>query len=220
MSRLSDEVSHALQTMERFRQRFDVAITALSALEIEDTVTFRDVAAVLQPAELLLRVHRAIEETLVELGDEGRLLRLQLQELTDGVDGGSPSGGARLRRFGDRHRRTIVAGRRRHVALGAVVDRRSTRRRARWPPHSGWRPTVRARRLARGARLPAAVPAAPFSRRSSADRIVEHFGGIQKILRATLDDLEGVDGVDETQARAVKEGLARLAEASILDRYT
>src|SRR5579872_3254051 len=47
--RLHQRVSQALQTVQRFRQRFDLALTALSALEIADTVTVRDVAAVIQP---------------------------------------------------------------------------------------------------------------------------------------------------------------------------
>jgi diadenylate cyclase len=42
---------------------------------------------------------------------------------------------------------------------------------------------------------------------------------LQTIMRASIDDLEQVDGVGEARARSVKEGLARLAEASILDRY-
>jgi diadenylate cyclase len=52
------------------------------------------------------------------------------------------------------------------------------------------------------------------------DRIVEHFAGLQKIMRASVGDLEEVGGVGEARARSVKEGLSHLAEASILDRYT
>ena len=51
------------------------------------------------------------------------------------------------------------------------------------------------------------------------DRIVEHFAGLQRIMRTSVGDLEEVEGVGEARARSVKDGLARLAEASILDRY-
>ena len=51
------------------------------------------------------------------------------------------------------------------------------------------------------------------------DRIVDRFGNLQKIMRATIDDLDDVEGVGEARARAIKEGLSRLAESSILDRY-
>ena len=52
------------------------------------------------------------------------------------------------------------------------------------------------------------------------DHIVDRFGSLQKIMRATIDDLDDVEGVGETRAKAIKEGLSRLAETSILDRYS
>ena len=42
----------------------------------------------------------------------------------------------------------------------------------------------------------------------------------QRLLAASIDDLQAVEGVGETRARTVREGLSRLAESSILDRYT
>jgi diadenylate cyclase len=51
------------------------------------------------------------------------------------------------------------------------------------------------------------------------DRLIEHFGGLQKLLAASIDDLQAVEGVGETRARSVREGLSRLAESSILERY-
>ena len=51
------------------------------------------------------------------------------------------------------------------------------------------------------------------------DRLVDHFGGLQKLLAASIDDLQTVDGVCELRARSVREGLSRLAESSILERY-
>jgi diadenylate cyclase len=69
----------------------------------------------------------------------------------------------------------------------------------------------------RGHRLLARVPrmSAPI-----ANRVVEHFGGLQKLLAASADDLLVVDGVGESRARAVREAISRLAEASILERYS
>src|SRR5205814_10542242 len=52
-----------------------------------------------------------------------------------------------------------------------------------------------------------------------ADRVVARFHNLQKIMRASMKDLDEVEGVGETRARAIKEGLSRLAETSILDRY-
>ena len=63
-------------------------------------------------------------------------------------------------------------------------------------------------------------PASPGCPSRSSTAIVERFGDLQKILRATIDELDEVDGVGETRAQAIKDGLARIAEASILDRYS
>jgi diadenylate cyclase len=51
------------------------------------------------------------------------------------------------------------------------------------------------------------------------ERLVEHFGSLQKLLAASTDNLQTVDGVGDTRARTVREGLSRLAESSILERY-
>jgi diadenylate cyclase len=220
-ARLLDTVGQSLQALSRFRQRFDLAVTALSALEIEDTVTLRDVAAVLQPAEIILRVARELEPVFVELGDEGGLLHLQLQELLDGVDdvrqlivrdylgpghraAGHPSDDGITEVLGALEHLSaedLLDGHRVGVALGLSSAQSDL--------DSPLEP--------RGHRLLHRLPRFPDI---LADRIVEHFAGLQKIMRASVGDLEEVDGVGEARARSVKEGLSRLAEASILDRYS
>jgi diadenylate cyclase len=68
----------------------------------------------------------------------------------------------------------------------------------------------------RGYRLLSKIPRLPDA---VVERIVHHFANLQKILRATTDDLDDVAGVGSSRARSIKDGLARLAETSILDRY-
>jgi diadenylate cyclase len=68
----------------------------------------------------------------------------------------------------------------------------------------------------RGYRLLTKVPRLP---RAIIERLVDQFGSLQKLLAANLEDLMAVEGVGEGRARAVREGLSRLAESSILERY-
>jgi diadenylate cyclase len=68
----------------------------------------------------------------------------------------------------------------------------------------------------KGYRLLAKVPRLPGA---VVDRLVDHFGSLQKLLSAGIDDLQAVEGVGELRARSVREGLSRLAESSILERY-
>ena len=78
--------NQALATLERYKLRLDEVSSTLSALEIEDLVTVRDVAVVAQRLEMVTRIAREIEDYVLELGTDGRLLSLQLEELVTGVD--------------------------------------------------------------------------------------------------------------------------------------
>src|SRR5881227_2954624 len=84
--RLLNRANQALQTLERYKNRLDTVSASLSALEVEDLVTMRDVVTVLQRAEMVRRIAEEIEGYIVELGTDGRLVRLQLEELMGGVD--------------------------------------------------------------------------------------------------------------------------------------
>src|SRR5918997_3308146 len=79
--------NQALATLERYKLRLDEVAGTLSALEIEDLVTVRDAMAVSQRLEMVRRIATEIEGYVVELGTDGRLLSLQLEELMAGVDG-------------------------------------------------------------------------------------------------------------------------------------
>ena len=77
--------NQALATLERYKRRLDEVSGALSALEIEDLATVRDVTAVAQRLEMVRRTAAEIEGYMVELGTDGRLLALHLDELVAGT---------------------------------------------------------------------------------------------------------------------------------------
>src|SRR5688572_900383 len=84
--RLLSRANQALQTLERYKNRLDAVSSALSALEVEDLVTVRDVVTVLQRAEMVRRIAEEVDGYIVELGTDGRLVLLQLEELMGGVE--------------------------------------------------------------------------------------------------------------------------------------
>jgi diadenylate cyclase len=205
--------NQALATLERYKMRLDEVSSTLSALEIEDLVTGRDVAVVAQRLEMVTRIAREIDDYVLELGTDGRLLSLQLEELITGVDA-------------DRQlvvRDYLPVGRKARTPdevlteleqLNAtdLVDVNAVARALGLGTNELLDNPVSPRGyrlLARVPRLPAAV----------VERLVEHFGGLQKLLAASIDDLQAVEGVGELRARSVREGLSRLAESSILERY-
>jgi diadenylate cyclase len=205
--------NQALATLERYKMRLDEVSTTLSALEIEDLVTVRDVAAVAQRLEMVTRIASEIEDYVLELGTDGRLLALQLEELITGVDADRQLVVRDYLPSGKRAPTTDDA----LTALGALgptdlVDINAVARSL----GLGTNELLDNPVSPRGYRLLARVPRLPGT---VVERLVEHFGGLQKLLAASIDDLQTVDGVGELRARSVREGLSRLAESSILERY-
>ncbi|MFC7384046.1 DNA integrity scanning diadenylate cyclase DisA [Sphaerisporangium rhizosphaerae] len=203
--------NQALATLERYKMRLDEVSGTLSALEIEDLVTVRDVTAVVQRLEMVRRIAGEIEGYVVELGVDGRLLSLQLAELVAGVEEDRdlimrdylPAGPHRV---GEALAELDLLSPSDLLDLTAVAHVLG---------HTGSE-ALESPVSPRGFRLLAKVPRLPAS---VVDRLVDHFGGLQKLLAASTDDLQSVGGVGESRARSVREGLSRLAEASILERY-
>ena len=206
--------NQALATLERYKLRLDEVSSTLSALEIEDLVTVRDVAVVAQRLEMVTRIAREIEDYVLELGTDGRLLSLQLEELVTGVDAERE---LVVRDYLPGGRRSTQRPRRSSPELEALsptelVDPASVARAL----GLGGAEHLDGAVAPRGYRLLAKVPRLPAA---VVDRLVDHFGTLQKLLSAGIDDLQAVEGVGELRARSVREGLSRLAESSILERY-
>lgn len=205
--------NQALATLERYKLRLDEVSSTLSALEIEDLVTVRDVAVVAQRLEMVTRIAREIEDYVLELGSDGRLLSLQLDELVTGVDMERELvvrdylPGGRKQRLPEEILAELES-----LSASDLVDIASVARALGLGASEHLDGAV----TPKGYRLLAKVPRLPGT---VVDRLVEHFGSLQKLLSAGIDDLQAVDGVGELRARSVREGLSRLAESSILERY-
>jgi diadenylate cyclase len=212
--RLLNRANQALQTLERYKTRLDTVSASLSALEVEDLVTVRDVVSVLQRAEMVRRIADEVDGYIVELGTDGRLVRLQLEELMGGVEDDRRMVIKDYFRTEDTWHLGEALDALADLTTEELVDLKSVMSVLHLLPataelDSGLAP--------RGYRLLAKIPRLPDS---VIERIVQRFGNLQKIMRATIADLDDVEGVGETRAKAIKEGLARLAETSILDRYS
>jgi diadenylate cyclase len=162
---------------------------------------------------MVARIAHEIEGYIVELGDDGRLVRLQLEELMGSGD----------------DRRTVIRDYFHeedswHLgeALGALAnlpdDEIVDLRRVASAVHlSDGPPDLDTSMSPRGYRLLSRIPRLP---EPVIEAIVNQFGDLQKVLRASTDDLDEVAGVGKHRAQAIKEGLSRMAEASLLDRYS
>jgi diadenylate cyclase len=210
--RVLARADQALQILTRYKARLDSVSGSLSALEVEDLVTVRDVATVLQRAEMVRRIADEIEGYVIELGADGRLVMLQLEELVGGVeeerrlvakDYFRPSADSDLM---DVMRLLTDLEDEELLDLNAVASVLHL------DPDIG----IDGALQPRGFRLLHKIPRLP---ELVSDHVVGRFSNLQKIMRAGLADLTEVEGVGEVRARAIKEGLSRLAETSILERY-
>lgn len=208
--------NQALATLERYKQRLDEVARSLSALEIEDAVTVREVCATLQRLEMVRHIASEIRAYLLELGTEGRLVALQLAELVAGVESD--------REMVVRDYVVTKSGRKQRTevtvleALDVIgpTDLLELTAVARALGFLGSTDALEENVSPRGHRLLARVPRVPDVVRG---RLVEHFGSLQALLGASVDDLQQVDGIGENRARFIREGLSRLAESSLLERY-
>jgi diadenylate cyclase len=210
--RVLARADQALQILGRYKQRLDAVSGSLSALEVEDLVTARDVAAVLQRAEMVRRIADEIEGYVVELGSDGRLVLLQLEELVGGVEedrrlvakdycrqSGPEEVQAAIGALGELDDEALLD-------LGEVVA----------VLQLGHAVGIDGALQPRGYRLLHKIPRLP---ETISDQVVARFSNLQKLMRAGLADLTEVEGVGDARARAIKDGLSRVAETSILERY-
>jgi diadenylate cyclase len=214
IQRLLNRANQALQTLERYKNRLDTVSGSLSALEVEDLVTVRDVATVLQRAEMVRRIAEEIEGYIVELGTDGRLVLLQLEELMGGVEDDRRLVIKDYSQADDKWQLSNAMSALADLSTEDLLDLKSVMSVLHLPAESG---ELDMSLQPRGYRLLSKIPRLPDA---VIERIVQRFGNLQKIMRATIDDLDDVEGVGSTRARAIKDGLSRLAETSILDRYS
>jgi diadenylate cyclase len=174
---------------------------------------------VIQTAEMVLRIGEEVDGYLVELGEDGRLVSLQSSELSDGVARAldlvirdyavmtrdEAADRSAFEEWGVPQLADLTSDELRNPARVASILRLPG---AFHDTDSGLEP--------RGYRLLHHLP-----RLSDViiERIVERFENLQHIMRASIAELEQVEGVGQARATSVKEGLARLAEASIFERY-
>jgi diadenylate cyclase len=206
------KTNQALATLDTYRQRLEQVLTRLTALEFQNAVVLDDVLVVLQRAEMNTRMAEEIERDCVELGTEGRLIRMQLEELVGHVP---------------REKRAVVADY--HAEGGDERTQEGLEALVALPYQDllefellavlGYPASVNPLDHSvspRGFRVLSHIPRVP---EGVIRRVVTSLDGLDAIVRASQRDLEGVDGVGAVRAREIREGLRRLQEHNLVDRY-
>jgi len=206
-----DKADQALQTLEKFRSRWNQVSASLSLLEFQNAVTLHDVLRVLQRAEMMLVIVQLIEGYIIQLGTEGRLVQLQLEDmlvnvredrmaiLADYLPDATP---ARIGSVG--------------APLGPVpsddlLSLSYVGEALGFGPDAALDEQVRPR----GFRLLHKIPRLSLG---VIDEVVSHFGDLNHLIECPVDELAAVPGVGFPRARDIKEGLNRIYETTLLER--
>ncbi|NLT06151.1 MAG: DNA integrity scanning protein DisA [Solirubrobacterales bacterium] len=207
------KANQALATLDKYRTRLDQVSTRLTALEFEGGVTLHDVLTVLQRAELVTRMAVEIERYIVELGAEGRLIEMQLEETMVGVasekaalvhDYIAEPGEEEFAAVLDQLTRLMHQD---LLDFGMLAELLGYDRKLNTLDHPV---------SPRGHRVLGRIPRLP---KLVVQGIVREFGGLDEILAAGDGDLESVEGVGDVRAKDIREGLRRLQEINLVDRY-
>ena len=191
------KANQALATLDKYRARFDQVSMRLTALEFEGGVTLHDALTVLQRSEMVTRMAVEIERYIVELGAEGRLIEMQLEEMLTGV---AADRSALVKDYIVDHSEEAFAAV--MESLPAAAEPGPARLRA--PRRAdGLRPQAQHPRLSgHPARLPHPRAASPACPRWSVESVVREFGSFDVMLAATGGRAGGRRG----RRRAAREG--------------
>jgi diadenylate cyclase len=207
------KTNQALATLKTYGERLEQVLTRLTALEFQNAVMLDDVLVVLQRAEMTSRMAAEIARDCVELGAEARLIQMQLHELVGDV----PSERASV--VYDYH--ADGPGPRAELALEGLhaLSYRRLLEPERLVELLGYAREVNPLDYAvasRGLRILARIPRLP---EGVVKKVVQEMGDLEAIVRASQRDLEAISGVGAVRAREIREGLRRLQEHNLVDRY-
>src|SRR6478752_4300593 len=207
------KANQALATLDKYRTRLDQVSTRLTALEFEGGATLHDVLTVLQRSELVTRMAVEIERYIVELGTEGRLIEMQLEEVMVGV---ASDKAAIVNDYLAEHTDDAFAAALDQIGRLPHQDLLDFGRLAEVLGYDRKLNTLDYPVSPRGYRILGRIPRLP---KLVVAQIVEEFGGLDEMLAATDNELETVEGVGEIRAKDIREGLRRLQEINLVDRY-
>ena len=190
----------AVDTLDRYSQRLDEVLQTLTILEMRDSATVRDVATVMQRMEMIRRITSEINEYLEELGSEGRLLALQVDDLVRG------SGSERALVLRD-YTRDASAVSTAEAALSELASDRlvDLAAIANVLGLCVYDPTDLDRTIQpRGVRALSLVPRLPWN---VIKDITSHWENLADLREATVEDLQQIEGIGPYRAKLIRETL-------------
>lgn len=205
------KANQAIQTLEKYKLVLDKSIATLGALELEELVTFKEVIQVLHRFEMVLRIKDEINDYVNELGAEGHLIRLQLAELLTGLEeeavllikdyanDKAVDPFPILKQLQDLSSFELLEDAILFKLLGYSTFT-----------------NIESPVMPRGYRMLNKIPRLPTI---IIENLVTTYKNLKLILRASVEQLDEVDGIGEVRAKKIIEGLKRLQDQLLIDRH-
>jgi len=210
-SRVISKANQALQTMEKYKKVFDGKLSILNEYEFNDIVTLENVITAIQRVEMVMKMVDDVQKSIYELGVEGRMLEMQLEEIIGGVE---------------KEELLIIKD---YIALGKRRNSEKVLQEIKNLVHEDlMKPQIIAKLLGyedfdnyeevavypRGYRILDKIPRMPAN---IVENLVKSFKSFQHILAADIPALDDVEGIGEVRAATIKQSLRRMQEQFVFD---
>ncbi|WP_096202179.1 DNA integrity scanning diadenylate cyclase DisA [Bacillus sp. FJAT-45350] len=206
------KANQAIQTLEKYKSVLDQGITNLGALEFEELVTFHEVSQVIHRIQMVLRIKNEILNYVNELGSEGRLITMQLNELVSNVE---KDAALLIKDYVKNKEQDGFETLRELTKLSneALLDDNVIVKLL------GYSKTINVQEYTvspKGYRILHKIPRLPPI---VIENLIKEYGDLSKIMVASIGELDEVDGIGEARAKMIKEGLNRIQEQLFIDRH-
>lgn len=204
-----NKANQAIQTLEKYRKVYDSKLSILNEYEFNDIVTLDNVLTVIQRAEMVMKIVEEIQKQIYELGDDGRLVNMQLEELIGGLEK------EEIQLIKDYMVKETNAEE--ILEQLSKLEHEELMKLQSIAKILGYETFENFEELAvypKGYRILNKVPRMP---NSIVENLVKSFKSFQHILVAEIDDLDKVDGIGEVRAKTIKQTLRKMQEQFAFD---
>ncbi|MFJ7729965.1 DNA integrity scanning diadenylate cyclase DisA [Neobacillus sp. NPDC097160] len=204
------KANQAIQTLEKYKVVLEQSITNLSILEFEESVTYNDFLLVLHRFEMVLKIKNELVTFLHELGTEGRLIRLQMNEILTDLEEETMLIMKDYAFERDIKARDVLQRMQALTTSGTIEDMVLLKLLG----YLGYVHLDENKRP-RGYRILHKIPRLPTI---IIENLISSFGELSKIISATVEELDDVEGIGEVRAKKIKEGFKLIKERLYTDR--
>lgn len=207
-----NKANQGVQTLERYKKVFDNKLNTLNEYEFNDIVTLQNVIIAIQRAEMVMRIVEEIQAQIYELGNDGRLVKMQLEELIGGIEK------EELLIIKD----YLISSKKKRTPEAVLAEITEL------PYEELTKESSIAKLLGfenfdnydevavytRGYRILDKIPRMPSN---IVENLIASFKSFQHILMADIESLDEVEGIGEVRARSIKQALKRMQEQFVFD---